>query len=112
MLWWEGDGLCLFAKTLERGRFIRPMAESSTTVALSRAQLSMLQEPAPSRPIQSRPGRSWAGGSCARVQVCRPHSSVSLIGDLGRIVPGPLHSGRLGGRSQRCHRITAGAVAL
>jgi len=22
LLWWDGDGLCLFAKQLERGRFI------------------------------------------------------------------------------------------
>ena len=24
MLWWDGDGLCLFAKRLERGRFLWP----------------------------------------------------------------------------------------
>jgi len=43
VLWWDGDGLCLFAKRLERGRFVWPRAESGT-VALTRAQLSMLLE--------------------------------------------------------------------
>jgi len=43
LLWYDGDGLCLFAKRLERGRFIWPKAEAGT-VALSRAQLSMLLE--------------------------------------------------------------------
>ena len=43
VLWWDGDGLCLFSKRLERGRFVWPKAESGT-VALSRAQLSMLLE--------------------------------------------------------------------
>ena len=43
LLWYDGDGLCLFAKRLERGRFIWPRAESGT-VSLSRAQLSMLLE--------------------------------------------------------------------
>jgi transposase len=43
LLWWDGDGLCLFAKRLERGRFIWPQAESGT-VSLSPAQLSMLLE--------------------------------------------------------------------
>ncbi len=43
VLWFDGDGLCLFAKRLERGRFIWPQAESGT-VALTRAQLSMLLE--------------------------------------------------------------------
>ena len=43
VLWWDGDGLCLFAKRLERGRFIWPQAESGT-VLLTPAQLSMLLE--------------------------------------------------------------------
>jgi transposase len=43
LLWWDGDGLCLFAKRLERGRFVWPQAEAGT-VALTRAQLSMLLE--------------------------------------------------------------------
>src|SRR5207237_7612267 len=43
LLWWDGDGLCLFAKRLERGRFVWPKTESGT-VSLTRAQLSMLLE--------------------------------------------------------------------
>jgi transposase len=43
LLWWDGDGLCLFAKRLERGSFVWPHAESGV-VHLSRAQLSMLLE--------------------------------------------------------------------
>src|SRR6202008_2065061 len=43
VLWFDGDGLCLFAKRLERGRFVWPQATSGT-VALTPAQLSMLLE--------------------------------------------------------------------
>jgi len=43
LLWWDGDGLCLFAKRLERGRFVWPQAENGA-VSLTRAQLSMLLE--------------------------------------------------------------------
>jgi transposase len=43
ILWWSGDGLCLLAKRLERGRFIWPQA-SSGTICLTQAQLSMLLE--------------------------------------------------------------------
>lgn len=43
LLWWDGDGLCLFAKRLERGRFVWPQAEAGA-VSLSRVQLSMLLE--------------------------------------------------------------------
>src|SRR3981081_3573131 len=43
LLWFDGDGLCLFSKRLERGRFVWPQAESGK-VSLTRAQLSMLLE--------------------------------------------------------------------
>jgi transposase len=42
-LWWDGQGLCLFAKRLERGRFVWPAARDGT-VQLTSAQLSMLLE--------------------------------------------------------------------
>jgi transposase len=43
LLWWSGDGLCLFIKKLERGKFVWPLATSGT-VHLTGAQLSMLLE--------------------------------------------------------------------
>jgi transposase len=54
ILWFDGDGLCLFAKRLERGRFIWPQATEGT-VLLTRAQLSMLLEGIDWR----RPERTW-----------------------------------------------------
>jgi transposase len=54
-LWWDGDGLCLLQKRLERGRFTWPQATSGS-VALSRAQLSMLLEGIDWRHVE----RSWA----------------------------------------------------
>lgn len=54
LLWWDGDGLCLFAKRLERGRFVWPQA-SSGAVHLTSAQLSMLLEGIDWR----RPDRTW-----------------------------------------------------
>ena len=43
LLWFDRDGLCLFPKRLERGRFVWPQATDGT-VFLTRAQLSMLLE--------------------------------------------------------------------
>ena len=54
LVWWSGDGLCLFAKRLERGRFVWPQATSGS-VALSAAQLSMLLEGIDWR----RPVKTW-----------------------------------------------------
>ena len=63
LLWWDGDGLCLFAKRLERGRFIWPQADSGV-VSLTRSQLSMLLEgidwrrPARTTPAPQDPDRT------------------------------------------------------
>ena len=54
LMWWSGDGMCLFAKRLERGRFVWPQAASGT-VSLTAAQLSMLLEGIDWR----RPRRTW-----------------------------------------------------
>ena len=43
ILWFDGQGLMLLAKRLERGRFIWPQATSGS-VSLTPAQLSMLLE--------------------------------------------------------------------
>ena len=54
LLWRDGDGCCLFAKRLERGRFIWPQATEGS-IHLTGAQLSMLLEGIDWR----RPERTW-----------------------------------------------------
>jgi transposase len=54
LIWFDGDGLCLFSKRLERGRFIWPRTTEGS-VSLTRAQLSMLLEGIDWR----RPERTW-----------------------------------------------------
>ena len=43
VIWWDGQGACLFTKRLERGRFVWPSAKEGK-INLSRAQLAMLLE--------------------------------------------------------------------
>ena len=54
LLWWDGQGLVLYAKRPERGRFVWPQAKGGT-VTLSQAQLSMLLEGIDWR----MPARTW-----------------------------------------------------
>lgn len=54
LLWWSGDGMNLYGKRLERGRFVWPQATSGA-VHLTNAQLSMLLEGIDWR----RPLRTW-----------------------------------------------------
>jgi len=54
LIWFDGDGLCLFSKRLERGSFVWPQAAEGV-VCLTRAQLSMLLEGIDWR----RPQRTW-----------------------------------------------------
>jgi len=42
-LYWDGQGLVLYAKRLEKGRFVWPQAKEGT-VSLTAAQVSMLVE--------------------------------------------------------------------
>ena len=43
VLYWDGQGFCLFAKRLEKGRFVWPITQQGS-VTLTPAQLSMLLE--------------------------------------------------------------------
>jgi transposase len=43
IIWWDGQGACLFSKRLERGRFVWP-SSATGKVTLSAAQLAMLLE--------------------------------------------------------------------
>ena len=54
LLWWDGDGLCLLAKRLERGRFIWPQVAEGA-IHLTAAQLAMLLEGIDWR----HPARTW-----------------------------------------------------
>jgi transposase len=44
ILWWDQQGFCLFHKCFESGRFIWPNTKESSTLGITRAQLSMLLE--------------------------------------------------------------------
>src|ERR1700753_1718782 len=66
ILFWDGQGLVLYAKRLERGRFVWPQAKDGV-VALTPAQLSMLTEGIDWR----MPVRTWqpgGGGENLRLQ--------------------------------------------
>lgn len=55
VLWWDGQGLCLFAKRLEKGRFVWP-SPADGRVSIAPAQLAMLLEGIDWR----MPQRTWA----------------------------------------------------
>ena len=54
IIWWDGQGACLFSKRLEKGRFVWPSAKEGK-IALTPAQLAMLLEGIDWR----LPRRSW-----------------------------------------------------
>jgi transposase len=43
VIWWDGQGACLFSKRLERGRSVRP-SSSEGKLVIGAAQLAMLLE--------------------------------------------------------------------
>lgn len=44
ILYWDGQGFCLFYKRLERGKFVWPKSENGGPIMITTAQLSMLLE--------------------------------------------------------------------
>ena len=44
ILWWDGQGFCLFYKCFDQGKFIWPNGADRAPIMLTRAQLSMLIE--------------------------------------------------------------------
>ena len=54
IIWWDGQGACLFSKRLEKGRFVWP-SPASGKVHVTAAQLAMLLEGIDWR----TPQRSW-----------------------------------------------------
>jgi transposase len=60
VLWYDGQGLCLFAKRLEKGRFVWP-SPANGKVAISPPQLGMLLDLRGSTGgcRDGRGGRSW-----------------------------------------------------
>ncbi len=43
LLWFDGQGMCLFSKRMDRGRFVWPSTKTGSVV-MTAAQLSMLLE--------------------------------------------------------------------
>lgn len=44
ILWWDGQGFCLFYKCFDSGKIVWPSTGENGTVGITRAQLSMLLE--------------------------------------------------------------------
>ena len=44
ILWWDGQGFCLFYKCLNKGKFTWPRSDDKGSLSITRAQLSMLLE--------------------------------------------------------------------
>ncbi|MBL4763473.1 MAG: IS66 family insertion sequence element accessory protein TnpB, partial [Gammaproteobacteria bacterium] len=53
IIWWDGQGACLFTKQLGRGRFVWPRAEDDE-ITLRTSQLSMLFKGIPRAPTPLR----------------------------------------------------------
>ena len=69
LLWYDGQGMCLFSKRLERGHFVWPTTNTGR-VSLSPAQVSMLLE-----------GIDWRmPGHCGHAAAVRDAPSLHWIG--------------------------------
>ena len=44
ILWWDGQGFCLYYKCLDVGKFVWPKLDEQKSLSITRAQLTMLIE--------------------------------------------------------------------
>lgn len=44
VLWWDGQGFCLYYKCLDIGKFVWPKLDEQKSLVITRAQLAMLIE--------------------------------------------------------------------
>ena len=109
VLWWDGQGLCLFAKRLERGRFVWPSAADGV-VSLTPAQLSMLLEGIdwrmPERTWRPEPGgvspngNTWRNSAVSRgVKAGSGFPGMPAVGRIRACTPPPFPP-----TSRRCTR--------
>jgi transposase len=92
ILWFDGQGMCLFSKRLEKGHFLWPTTDTGR-VSLSPAQLSMLLEGIDWRDCPRFRARSaWNGRRGACRDGC---TGPNWRGDRGA------HAGFIGADSQR-----------
>ncbi len=77
VIWWDGQGACLFMKRLENGRFVWPSAKEGKIV-LTPAQLSMRLEGIDRRAPQ-RTWRPLAAGSSSHPAINDSHNEYSGI---------------------------------
>ena len=88
VLWWDGQGLCLFAKRLEKGRFVWP-SPADGKVVITPAQLGMLLEGIDWR----MPRRTWRPG-------WRDEPRLIESAGVFAVQPGSAHDSMRGCRSR------------
>ena len=79
-MFWDGTGLCLFAKRLEEGKFRWPRIEDGV-MRLSAAQLAALVEGLDWKRVHVRRVRAPASRAIACGELNQPQDSVSQIAD-------------------------------
>ena len=77
IIWWDGQGACLFSKRLEKGRFVWPAAKEGK-IALTPAQLAMLLEGIDWR-LPLRTWRPLTAGENGSAKVCHRSGGIVLL---------------------------------